>query len=149
MAGQATGIAAFGTKIYVGDGVSPQVFYDISGVTDISLSESLDKAEKTSHSTGIPRRSYVATLRDGMLSFTVNFDSDDNTHSISSTFGLGYLYRNRTVRAFQIWTLKTDGSYSKRQFDGFVANLSESYPVDGIQTRDVEIQINTDPSSVA
>ena len=148
MAASATGIAAFGTQVLVGDGLSPQSFYIISGVGDVSLSESTDKAEITTHSTTQRRRKYIPTLRDGMLSFPVNFDPADNTHSISSTFGIEYLYRNSLTRAFQVKSLKADGSYSTRQFDGFVSNLSESYEVDGVQTRDCEIQINTDPSAV-
>ncbi len=148
MSATATGIVAFGTKIKVGDGQSPQNFYIISGVGDISLSESMDKAEKTSHSSTQRRRQFLPTLRNGTLSFPCNFDPADDTHSISSTFGIEYLYRNGLTRAFQVLSLKADGTTLTRQFDGFVANMSESYAVDGIQTRDVEIQINTDPSSV-
>ena len=148
MAATATGIAAFGSQILVGDGQSPQTFYIISGVGDWTMSESTDKAEITTHSTTQRRRKYLPTLRDSTISFPVNFDPADNTHSISSTFGLEYLYRNSLTRAFQVKSLKADGTYSTRQFDGFVSSLSESYPVDGIQTRDVEIQVNTDPSAV-
>ncbi len=148
MSATATGIVAFGTKIKVGDGASPQVFYIVSGVGDISLKESMDKKEKTSHSSTQRRRQFLPTLRNGTLSFPCNFDPADDTHSITSTYGLEYLYRNGLTRAFQILSLKADGSTSTRQFDGFVADMGEKYDVDGIQTRDVEIQINTDPSSV-
>jgi hypothetical protein len=59
------------------------------------------------------------------------------------------LKRNRLIRAFQIWVYKANGAFSKRQFDGWVMDLSESYPVNGIQTRQVTIRIKTPPSAVA
>lgn len=150
MAGQATGISAFNTQLKVGDGQSPQTFYIVSGVTDITgPSMSVDEAETTSHSTASPHKTFIPTLiDDGEISFPCNFDPDDNTHSATSVFGLEYLAQNRTIRAFQLAANKSNGTKLTRQFNGFVKTLGESYPVSGIQVRDCTIRIVTAPGVV-
>ncbi len=150
MSSLATGIAAFGTLIKVGDGASPQTFYTVAGVTDIDgPGSSVDEAETTSHSTGSPHRTFIPTLiDDGEISFPCNFDPAHATHSITSTYGLEYLFQNRQVRAFQIHANKSDGTKQIRQFNAFVKDLGESYPVDGIQVRDVTLRIVTAPAVV-
>lgn len=146
----ATGIAAFGALLKVGDGLSPQTFYTIAGVKDISgPSASVDEAETTTHSTSSPHRTFIPTLiDDGEISFQCNFDPDHATHSLTSTYGLAYLFQNRTVRAFQLLANLADNSKQTRQFNGFVKTLGEEYPLDGIQTRDVTIRFTTAPAVV-
>jgi hypothetical protein len=146
----ATGIAAFGALLKVGDGLSPQAFFTIAGVTNISgPGAAVDEAETTSHSTASPHRTFIPTLiDDGEISFACNFDPTHLSHSLTNTYGLAYLFQNRVRRAFQLWANLADGTQQKRQFDGFVKTLGEEYPLDGIQTRDVTIRIVTAPAVV-
>lgn len=140
--------ASFGTLISVGDGLSPQTFRTITGVGNIKgPGISVSEKETTSHSTLTPHRTFIPTLiDDGELSFPVFYDPTDATHSDTSTYGLGYLFLNRTVRAFKL--RNTDASLTTRQFNGFVKTMGEAYEVDGVNMRDVTIRIVTAPSVV-
>lgn len=150
MSSLATGIPSFGTLIKVSDGASPNVFQTIAGVKDITISSSTSKAETTTHSSGIPMRTYVPTLLEpGQIKFVVNFDPSHASHSLTSDYGLEYLWRNRVrTRPFRLETIKADGSIRIQQFIAFVENIEASFPVEGIQTRNITLQISGDVEDV-
>lgn len=138
--------ATFGTKIEVGDGLSPQTFSLINGVGNITGPKSqLAVKETTAHSSLIPHRTWVPTLfDDGTLAFPIFYNPADVTHNLTAPYGLEYLYVNRLIRAFRL--TETDPAATRRQFQGFVETYSENYPVDGVLVRDVTIRINSAPA---
>lgn len=135
-------LPAYGTKIQVGNGASPEVFTTIDNLGDIDgPGVSVNVNDTTSHSTGSPYRGKTPGLIDaGAISFPVFYNPTLPTHSDTNTIGLGYLFKNRIKRNFRI--VGTDPSATTRQFLGFVSEFSESYPVEGIQTRDTTIEID-------
>ncbi len=143
-----TGIPAFGTQIQVLSQASPEAFTTIAGVGDITgPNTQVAEVETTSHSTGIPHRTFIPTLiDDGDLSFPCYFNPSDPTHSINSPFGLENLFQNRAVTDFQL--VNTDPSHRTRKFRGFVKQLSETYPVQGVCTRQTTIRITSVPTDV-
>lgn len=148
MSSLANAIAAFGTLIQVGDGSSPETFHTIAGVGDIDgPGVSVDEFETTNHSTGTPHKTWVPTLiDDGSIAFPMFYQPTHPTHSLTSTYGLEYLFQNRVTRNFRIVT--PDPSTTKRQFAGFVKDMGESYPVAGVMVRDVTIRIASAPEVV-
>lgn len=141
-----SGIPAYGTTIQVWDGSD---FATISGVGDITgPNTSVAEVETTSHSTGSPHRTFIPTLiDDGELSFPDFWNPTDPTQSIVSTYGLEYLFQNRIVTRFRL--INTDNAHRTREFKGFVRNLGETYPVQGVCTRNVTIRITSVPTDVA
>lgn len=137
--------ASFGTQIQVltsAAGVTPQTFETIPGVSDIDgPTRSVSETETTSHSTGIPVRTFIPSLIDpGQLSFPCYFNPSDPLHSASSPYGMEALFEGRVVTDFRL--INTDAGRRTRQFKGFVSELSESYPVEGVNTRDTTIRIS-------
>jgi hypothetical protein len=142
-------IAAYGTQIQVLSSASPEEFTTISGVGDITgPTKDVGEIETTSHSTGIPHKTFMPTLiDDGELSFPCYFNPSDPTHSLQSPYGLENLAENRAVTKFRL--INTDPARRTREFRGFVKTLNESYPVQGICTRQTSIRISGVPVDVA
>ena len=127
-------IASFGTLIQVlssGPGVTPETFATVEGVGDIDgPTRSLSEIETTSHSTGIPVRTFIPSLHDpGDLSFPIKYNPAFPTHSAQSAYGLERLFNDRTVTKWRL--VATDQGRRTREFLGFVRELSEAFPVDG------------------
>ncbi len=143
-----SGIPSFGTQIQIGDGLSPQTFKTISHVGDITGPSTTSRVkETTAHSTLIPHSTWVQTIiDDGQLKFPLFYDPSDVTHNLTAPYGLEYLFQNRITRAMRL--IKTDPTGEKRQFDGFVEALSETYMVAGVMERQCTIRIVTPPSIV-
>jgi hypothetical protein len=144
--GEESGIPAYGTAIQVWTGTD---FATISGVGDITgPNTSIAEVETTSHSTGAPHRTFIPTLiDDGELSFPSFWQPTDPTQSITSTYGLEYLFQNRIITRFRL--INTDTAHRTREFKGFVRNLGETYPVQGVVTRNVTIRITSVPTDTA
>jgi len=141
-------IAAYGTKIQVLSKASPEEYTTIAGMGDLTgPNVTLGEIETTSHSTGIPHKTFMPTLiDDGDLSFPCYFNPSDPTHSLYSPFGLENLLQNRAVTKFQL--INTDPAQRTRQFRGFVKQLNETYPVQGICTKATTIRISGIPTDV-
>ena len=140
-----TGDPSFGTMVLIrtsGEGVTPETYEVIAGIQDIDgPTVSMGEIDTTSHSTGVPIRTYIPGLIDpGTLSFPCFFRPSDPTHSITSTYGLEYLFYNRKIWKFRL--VNTDAGRRTREFYGFVQELSESYPTEGVNTRDVTIRVS-------
>lgn len=143
-----TGIPSFGTEIQVLSSASPEEFTTISGVGDIDgPGTSVSEIETTSHSTGKPHRTFIPSLiDDGSLSFPCFFNPSDPTHSLYSPFGLENLFQNRAVTKFRL--VDVDASRRTRVFRGFIKELGETAPVDGVYTRQTSIRIAEAPTDV-
>jgi hypothetical protein len=140
-AGLPSGIPAYGTQIQVMTSSSPEAYETISGVGDITgPNTQVAEIETTSHSTGNPHRTYIPTLiDDGDLSFPMFWNPADPTHSGTSSYGLEYLFQNRLTTKFRM--INTDPGHQTRTCYGFVKQLGETYPVQGICARNVVIRI--------
>lgn len=145
-AGTDPAIPAFGTLIQVLSSASPEEFTTIEGVGDIAgPNASVGEVETTSHSTGIPHKTFIpALIDDGDLSFPCYFNPAAPTHSLQSPFGLENLFQNRAVTKFRL--VNTDPSRRARIFRGFVKTLGETYPVQGVCTRQTAIRITSVPT---
>lgn len=147
--GEELGVPAFGTQIQVMSACGPpDTFTTISGVGDISgPNTSVAETETTSHSTGSPHRTFIPTLiDDGEISFPDFWNPSDPTQSLYSPFGLENLFQNRAVTKWRLVT--PDASNRTREFLGFVKTLGETYPVQGVMTRNVSIRITSVPKDV-
>lgn len=137
-------VNAFGTIIMVEDGNSPATYRIIAGVGDIDgPGQTLNVNDKTSHSTASSFRGKGPGLKDaGALSFPVYYDPSNPSHSDSSTYGLGYMWLNGSVRQWRIAVKDASGTYHQRQFRGFMSEFGESFPVEGGQVRQTKIEID-------
>lgn len=144
----ATARPTFGTLLKVGDGQSPQVFTEIGQIQDITGPKAtISRIDKTVHNQGVPVRSYQPSLFDpGTMSFKIVQNSQLTTHLATSPISLEYIKLNRQIRAFQL--INVDPSSSTRQFDAYVQEIGEAYPLDGIDVRDVTLQLCSLPSPV-
>lgn len=98
----------------------------------------------TSHSTSDPyRRKFPTLLTMGKLSFTIFYNPDDSTHD--AVTGLKADWRGRVVRD---WQLLNPGGTTGTQCSGFVSQMSEAYPVDGVMTSNVTIDLTGPPTDI-
>ena len=139
-----TGDPSYGTQIQVrtsAEGVTPETFQTIEGVGDIDgPSMNMAEIETTSHSTGVPIRTFIPSLIDpGTLSFPCFFNPSDPTHSVSSPYGLESLFYGRKVTKWRL--INTDANQRTREFYGFVREMGESYPLEGVNTKDTVVRI--------
>lgn len=140
MAGE---IPAKGTLIQIADmTASPVTFHTIENVGDIEgPGQSTEVLDTSSHSTGDNYAGKSPGMIDaGQLSFPVFYNPTFATHSDTSAYGLGKIFKDQTKVLFRI--VGTDASSTTREFLGFVSEFSESYPVRGIQTRNTTIEID-------
>lgn len=144
-----TGFPAYATLIQVQSSSSPEAFTTIAGAGDIAgPNTTMGEVETTSHSTGAPVRSYVPSLADpGELSFPCYWNPVDPTQSIDSPFGMEALFWSRRITKFQL--VAPDASHRTRQFFGFVKSIGETYPVQGVMTRNIAIRITSPLTDVA
>lgn len=131
-------IPSFGTFIQMSD-ASGANHATIGEVLDISGPKlKADTKETTSHSTGIPWKTRIATLLDsGGLTFDVNLDLSDPTHSKLS--GLRKVFANRELRNFKV-LYNSDMGSQEDVFDGYVTGLEVKAPVNGVYTSSVTIE---------
>ena len=144
----ATARPTFGTILKVGDGQSPQAFIEIEQIQDIQGPKAtISRIDKTVHNQGVPVRSYQPSLFDpGTMTFKIVQNSSLVTHLSTSTVSLEYIKINRQIRDFQI--VNVDPSGTTRQFQAYVQDIGEAYPLDGIDVRDVTLQLCSLPSPV-
>jgi hypothetical protein len=144
-----SGLAAYGTQIQVlSSTIAPDVFTTVAGVGDITGPNSqVAEIDTTSHSTGSPHRTCIPSLiDDGQLSFPMFWHPTDPTQDPSSPYSLQALFEARTVTKFRL--INTDANAQTREFQGFVKQLSETYPVAGLCTLAVIIRITGAPTVV-
>jgi hypothetical protein len=129
--------------------VTPETYQSISGAGDIAgPANSIGEVETTSHSTGVPIRTYVPALIDlGDLSFPCYWNPDDPTQNINSPFGIEYLFYNRVITKFQL--VMPNANHRTRQFLGYVKTMAEDAKVTGVCTKNIAIRINSPLADVA
>ena len=131
------GIAAYGTKLLVGDGGGTEVFTAVAEVRNIGGPElSVDTTDVTPHSTSAPWRHHVATLIDGgEVSIDLNFlpSAADQTALRADLIA-------RTKRNFRIeWPITPTAQ--RASFAAFVTKLSPSAPHDGELSASMTLKI--------
>jgi hypothetical protein len=140
-----TGIAAFGTLVQVlksAPGVTPMQFATVFGVGDISgPSRTMDKIDTTSHSTGVPIKTFIPGLIDpGDISFPCYWKPDDPTMNPAFPYSMEALFYSRKVTIFRL--VAPDPGKTTVQFAGAVIELSEEYPKEGVVTKNTSIGIS-------
>lgn len=131
------GLAAYGTKLLVGDGAGPEVFTALAEVRNVSgPNTSVDTTDVTPHSTGAPWRHHVATLIDGgEVTLEINFLPDAADQDALRDDMIA-----RTKRNFRIeWP--TTPTAHRASFAAFVTGHSPSAPHDGELSASVTLKI--------
>jgi hypothetical protein len=107
----ATPFAALGTQIWIGDGGSPENFWKVARVQDISGPDNkTDTIDVTTHDDAILAggdnfKQFIASLQDGQtITFPIVFDPNEVSHAMAPTVpgttcgGLAYLQQTRARR---------------------------------------------------
>jgi hypothetical protein len=131
---------SFGANLQIGDGGGPETFTTIGEVMDITgPTTSVELEDTTTHSSGIPWRTKVATLLDGgEVSFDINYDSTDATHGDGTT-GLEEDLIARQVRNFRLIT--TDTGAAQLDFAAYITQFERQEPVAGLNRVSVTLSI--------
>ena len=150
---------------YAGNGVELQykgtdvagtgiVYSKIAQVMDISgPSLTTDTQEATDRDSPDNYKNHLVTWIDaGEVTFSVNFDPDDDWHANKATAatgaagskkGLPYILEQRTLEGFRI-TLP--GTNNHIEFNAFVTNFAYSEPLNGVLTADATLKIDGKPT---
>lgn len=131
------GIAAFGTKLLVGDGAGPEVFTAVAEIRNIGGPEvSVDTTDVTPHSTGTPWRHFVPTLIDGgEVSLDLNF-----LPAAADQAALRADMLARTKRNFKVqWPITPTAQQAA--FAAYVTKLSPPAPHDGELSASMTLKI--------
>ena len=131
------GIAAYGTKLLVGDGGGTEVFTAVAEIRNIGGPEiSVDTTDVTPHSTSAPWRHKVATLIDGgEVTLELNFLPGATDQAALRADMIA-----RTKRNFRIEWPITPTAY-RASFAGYVTKLSPSAPHDAELSASMTITI--------
>lgn len=116
------------------NGSNPTVIAELGNFT-LKLTTTMQ--ESTTHRTGAPFRTYIATLHNHTTELECNFVGTDITHSGTQSTGLLYVQLQREERSF--YMTPSDGSPSYL-FNALVADHSIGHPVDGIRKSQITLQ---------
>lgn len=107
--------AALGTQIWIGDGASPDTFFRVARVQDVSGPDvKTDTIDTTTHDDAIVNggdnnKQFIASLQDSQtVTFPIMFDPNEITHAMAPTVqgttcgGLAYLQNTRAKRNTRI-----------------------------------------------
>lgn len=132
-------IPSFGTFIKMSDS-SMANHSTIAEVLDIDGPQlKADTKETTSHSSGIPWKTFVTTLLEGGdVKFMCNYMPDDPTHDALA--GLRAVYANREKRNYQIINNDEAGNQVD-SFDAFITDVGRKSPVNGVYDMSVTLRI--------
>jgi predicted secreted protein len=121
--------AAKGTLIKLGTATSPPTFSTIAQVRSIDgPTTSAEVVDITTHSTAGKWRERLSVLGDpGEISFEINFDPSEATHSF--TTGLWKLLSELEKRPYQLVLAGNSGTL---QFHAYVTRHAIRAPVDGV-----------------
>ena len=150
-------VPAIGTLLQIGNGASPEVFYSIANIGDISgPSTSAAVVDVTSHtSTSAPWRLKIPTLLDpGEITLPLYIDPASGAPATAGNFwganftaGLGRLFANRGNGPgvpYNVKIVYIDGTVD--EFQAFVTKYSRKSPVAGVYTGDVTLTLTGVPS---
>lgn len=134
-------LAAEGTLLQMGNGISPESWQTVANVGDISGPQfGSTIVDITSHSSQVPFRQKIPTLLDiGNLTFPCFWVMTNPTHMNALTGGfpgIRYAYFNREL--IQIRLKYTDGT-SSDIINCYVTQLGQMAAVAGVYTMNVQI----------
>jgi hypothetical protein len=129
-------IPSYGTLLQVDDGA-----LNFTSIADIknpgNPSMQANVVDVTVHNTGSPWREKRPTLLEFQpLTLEVNWLPTNATHSHAA--GLGLLFRNRTSRSWR-WVNNSDAGSDYHQFTGYVTQITETAPIDGVYSATVQV----------
>lgn len=126
-------------------GFSTSAYTAVYEVTDLSIGAlTRERIDVTNFSTTSDQRSYIGGFIElGEVTFTVNYDASNATHSGSSG-GLAGLVVNGTT---MFWKVVPGGTTADPiTFKGYVSNFAPTFTVGSQQTADVSVQLTTLPA---
>lgn len=136
-------LSAQGTLLKIGDGGGTEVFTTIAEVTDIKGPAITQRMKETiHHSSGGWVTKFPILLEAGPVTFTVNFDPSDATHSYST--GLLKDAVNKTLRNFKI-VFPNPGA-TTWSFSAYVQKFDPSEPSDDVLTAEIVLEITGAPT---
>lgn len=151
-------LAAINTLLSIGNGASPEVYNVIANVGDLTGPGIMaDVVDVTSHSTGVPWRQKITTLRDGgdislplfFIPWSPGSGGVPNTpygHD-EATGLLGQLVNAVPGTPPSQFSLEfPDGLGTTYFFNGYVSKFNIKAPVAGVLTADVTITITGRPT---
>ena len=120
-------IWAYGSKLQLGDGASPENFTDVAEITELKPpSESRDDIEVSNNSSSNGTREFIAGWRDpGEVTFSANWLPTNATQD--STTGLRAAYATNTN---QNWKIVLPSSIVTIAFAGHLNMLETDLPLD-------------------
>ncbi len=141
-----SGMAAFGTKVQLGNGQSPESFTTIAELTTIDWSGmKVSLADMTNHgSVDSFKESVGTTIDPGQIKFTVNFIVTNLTHGY--TAGLMLALVSKALRNFR-WVFPDVGA-TTWGFSGIVSGFDCKAPVDGKMEANFTVDVSGKPSFV-
>ncbi len=129
----------FGTKIYRGDGATPQVFVAIAEIGDVSGPEKRLQTEDATHMES--PHGYVEkipTIREaGDVSFDAHLIEGDTTHSP--------LFEDLDTGTDRDFRLVFPSGTTRISFTAFVASIGPSFPVKGKMVRSITLSVTGKP----
>ena len=130
--------AAYGTKLKMGDGASPETFTEITEVGDIKgpmiSVKTIDVTTHSSAASGANEEIIPSTINAGTVTFPLNYVESDPMHQ-----ALIAVSQARTKRNFQ----KVNPEATKTiSFAGYVTEISFSDPVSDKRGADVTITVS-------
>lgn len=134
------GKAAKGSLLKIGDGAATETFTTIFEVRDITAAGmTVDQADCT-HQTSPLEEVAVTVLRTEEVTFQVNYNPRNATHS-SAASGLKGDLEDRTDRNFQLVVpAATSTAGDQVAFNGYVVGLSPSYAIGDAEVADVTVK---------
>jgi len=129
----------FGTKVFRGDGATPEVFVAIAEIGDVSGPEKRLQTEDATHMespNGYVEK--IATIREaGDVTFDAHLIEGDTTHSpLFEDLDSG------TVRNFR---LVFPSGTTRISFSAFVTAIGPSFPVKGKMVRSITLSVTGKP----
>lgn len=136
-------VPAYGTFLAISAGDSNANFTDLAEVRDFSITKKTNFQQTTTHASTAAVVRKTPTLTDITLKLMVNFLRNNATHDAVS--GLIYIQENQLFRYFRV-TYRTDVGSKVDVYRGFISNLDEKVPVDGVYSADISLEVDGAPA---
>jgi predicted secreted protein len=136
-------VFAHGTFLKIGDGGGTEVFTTVAEVNKLKGPMlKLNTIDVTNHSSGGWKEFIAGLLEAGDVTFTINFQPQQATHS--NTSGLLRDLRTKVKRNFQL--VLPDAGVTTWAFTALVVGFPVNAPEDGALTVDVTLRISGQPT---
>lgn len=146
MAGQDKAVPSLGTKVFLGNGASPESFTAIAEVKDMSIGGKTNMLDST-HLADLFKGVKPGLQEIAAPKLTCNFLVNDATQSL--TQGLMLVWANKSLRNFQIqWTDGLGGVAATWQFAAYVSGWNAKGSVTSLLAGDFELTIDGEPAFI-